>query len=87
MSRVPPKIATYIRRFLAATDSPEEDEPGGPPRLVQPKGDIILLEPGRGVRVTSPDGSERKRIRVNNAGEVIAEDAPPGASPGLPGQD
>jgi len=87
MSRVPPKIATYIRRFLVSTDSPEEDEPGGPPLFVQPKGDIILLEPGRGVRVTSPDGTEQKRIRVNNAGEVIAEDAPPGASPGLPGQD
>lgn len=85
MVRVPSKIARYIRRFLTAEETPTEGGPGGPPRLVQAEGDIILLEPGRGVRVTSPDGSQVKRIRVNNQGDVIAEDAPPGASPGDPG--
>jgi len=87
MAVSPHKITRYILRVLASTETPTEEEGGGPPRLVQAKGDIILLEPGRGVRLTSPDGTEQKRIRINNNGDVIAEDAPPGASPGQPGQD
>ena len=33
-------------------------------------GDLEILSPGRGIRLTSPDGLTTKTLRLNNAGAV-----------------
>lgn len=55
--------------------------PGRVPRMYEPRpvteagydDDIFLTQPSKGLVVTTPDGTKKYRIRVDDAGEIVAE--------------
>jgi hypothetical protein len=74
-------VLDYNGETLRITAGPGQTAPlllaetygGGDLLTINTTGDLELLEPGQGVVLVSPDGTERKRLRLGNDGLIKTE--------------